>query len=125
MFQNEIEREKPPHNNRLAGLSPVADVLNAQRPVDRVARYAACLSTAIHNRPLALDRLPSLHQCLHEAGRFPSVSVTKVMAELRPREDAAMQTDERDPFRVGSGPAERFQFAISSPQVLDHLLIRR
>ena len=38
------------------------------------------------------------------------------MTELRPREDAAVKAHERDPFRVLAGPAERFQFAISSPQ---------
>ena len=45
------------------------------------------------------------------------------MTELRPREDAAVKADQGDPFRVLAGPTERFQLAISSPQVLDHLLI--
>ena len=45
------------------------------------------------------------------------------MTELRPREDAAVKAHQRDPFRVLAGPSERFQLAISSPQVRDHLLI--
>ena len=36
------------------------------------------------------------------------------MTELRPREDATVKADQRDPFRVMAGPAERFQLAISS-----------
>ena len=47
----------------------------------------------------------------------------EVMTELRPREDAAVKAHQRDPFRVLARPAERFQLAISSSQVLDHLLI--
>ena len=45
------------------------------------------------------------------------------MTELRPREDATVKANQRDPFRVLAGPAESFQLAISSPQVRDHLLI--
>ena len=29
MFEHKIERQKPPHDNRVAGLAPVADVLDA------------------------------------------------------------------------------------------------
>ena len=94
-----------------------------QRPVDRLARYPAGLPTSIEHRPLALNRLLAINQSLHEPARLPAMSVIKVMTELRPREDATVKTYERDPFRVGSGPAERFQLALSSPQVLDHLLI--
>ena len=41
MLQHKIQRQKPPHDKRFADPSPVADVLDAQRPIDRVARYAA------------------------------------------------------------------------------------
>ena len=40
-----------------------------KRPVDRLARYAARLSSPIHNRPLALDRFLPFHQCLYETKR--------------------------------------------------------
>ena len=46
MFEDKIERQKPPHDNRRAGPSPVADVLDAKRPVDRVARYATQFSSS-------------------------------------------------------------------------------
>ena len=98
----------------LLALPPVADVLDPQRPVDRLARYPAGFPSPIDKRPIALDRRFALNQELDEPIGVFTIGI-EVMAELRPREDAAVKTHERDPFRVGSGPAERFQFAISSP----------
>ena len=36
MFQDKIKREKPPHHDRSSGLSPVADVLDSERPIERL-----------------------------------------------------------------------------------------
>ena len=69
-----------------------------------------------------LYRDPAINQCVHKTACRHPLRV-EVMTELRPREDAAVKADQGDPFRVLAGPSERFQLAISSPQVLDHLLI--
>ena len=47
MFQNEIQREQPPHNDVEASRSPVEDVLGPQRPVDRLAGYQASLGSTV------------------------------------------------------------------------------
>ena len=48
---------------------------------------------------------------------------TEIITELSSHEHAAVKAHKRNPFRCRAGPSERFQLAISSPQVLDHLLI--
>ena len=62
MFQYEIERQEPPHHHRWAGRAPVADVLDPQRPVDRLARYPARLSSPIDYRRRTLDRRLAVKQ---------------------------------------------------------------
>ena len=61
----------------------------------------------------------ALNQELDEPiGVFP-IGI-EVMTELRPREDAAVKADRRDPLRLPALPAKRFQCSLSPAQVLDH-----
>ena len=119
MFQDKIKREKPPHHDAPVSFSPVADVLNSKRPVDPLAGNPARLSAAVEGNYIGFDRRPLFDQCLHETQRRHSLGI-EVMTELRPRENAAVETDNRNPFRLPSGPAERFQCSLPSAQVLDH-----
>ena len=42
------------------------------------------------------------------------------MTELSAGENAAVETDQGDPFRLPPGPAKRFQCSLSPAQVLDY-----
>ena len=44
----------------------------------------------------------------------------EVVTKLRPDKNPAMQTHQRDPFRLPARPAKRFQCSLSPAQVLDH-----
>ena len=100
MFEHEIERQETPHDDRLAGLSPVVDVLNSKRPVDRVARYPARLAPPpIEHEVVTLDRHPPINQGLYKT-LCADPPHPEVMAELRQREHAALKAHERDPLRL-------------------------
>ena len=47
MFQDKIKREKPPYDDAPVSFSPVADVLDSERPVDPLAGNSARLSAAV------------------------------------------------------------------------------
>ncbi len=47
MFQDKIKREKPPPQNGNGSFPPVPDILDSERPVDRLARYPARPASAI------------------------------------------------------------------------------
>ena len=94
MLQDVVEREKPPHYNSQAGFPPIPDILDPQCPVDGLAQYPARPGPPGKHKVFVLDR--------------------------RPREDATMQTHERDPLRFPARPAERFQCFLPATQVLDH-----
>ena len=44
------------------------------------------------------------------------------MTELSPDKDAAVETDQGDPFRLPPGPAERRKRPLPALQMLDHRL---
>ena len=94
VLQDVVEREKPPHYNSQAGFPPIPDILDPQCPVDGLAQYPARPGPPGKHKVFVLDR--------------------------RPREDATMQTHERDPLRFPARPAERFQCFLPATQVLDH-----
>ena len=55
MFQDKIKREKPSHHDAPVRFSPVADVLDSERPVDPLAGNPACLSTAVKGHITSLS----------------------------------------------------------------------
>ena len=83
MFQNEIEREQPPNHDLAVRLSPVADMLDPQRPVDRLAGYPARLGSPGEHKGFVLHRLTPLHQCLDKAQRTLAIRI-EVVTELIP-----------------------------------------
>ena len=104
MFQDKIKREKPPHDDAPVSFSPVADVLDSQRPVDPLAGNSARLSAAVEGNYIGFDRRPLFDQCLDESRRRDPGRI-EVMTELRPRENAAVETDQGNPFRLPPGPS--------------------
>ena len=72
-------------------LPPIPDILDPQCPVDGLAQYPARPGPPGKHKVFVLDR--------------------------RPREDATMQTHERDPLRFPARPAERFQCFLPATQV--------
>ena len=97
-----------------------ASEADPQRQVDRLTRYQANLGPPVEaQRVTPLDRRSPVKQCLNETG-CPVAPGIKIETELRPREDAAVQTNKRDPLRLPARPAKRFQCFLPLPQVLDH-----
>ena len=121
MFQDKIKREKPPHHDRRSRFPPVTDILDSERPIERLPGNPARSPAAVKCHMIAFYRFAPLKQCPHDpAGRAP-VSL-EVMTELSAGENAAVETDQGDPFRFPSGPSKGRKRPLPSLQMLDHRL---
>ena len=119
MFQDKIKREKPPYHDAPVSLSPVADVLDSEHPVNRLARYPARPASAIKHRTLDLASRPPINQSLDESVSSFSPRI-EVMTELSAGENSTVETDKRDPFRFPPGPSKGRKRPLPALQVLDH-----
>ena len=115
-LHDEVEGEESPEDDALGAEPPMADVLDAERPVQ-----ATCEDVAQPNwRASSGERMfgsdPLLDQPPRETmrDRPPDVEVVGV---LGPREDAAVQAYDREPLRIGPGPAESRQRRFTAAQV--------
>ncbi len=122
-LQHEIEGEEAPEDDTFGAEPSMADVLDAERPVQATPGDVA----QPRFRPDAGDRMlggnPLLDQPPHETmgGRSPSPDA-EVVAVLGPRENTAMQTHEREPLRLGPGPAEHLQRRFTAAQVAARMM---
>ena len=115
-FEDGVEGEKPAPENGVGGPAAVAQVLDAQGSVEGPGVDVAELLVGSAARERRLAGNPFVGQAPEEAeGRHARALV--VVAELRAEEDAAVETDERDPFRVAAGPAEGHQRLGASGEV--------
>ncbi len=105
MFQDKIKREKPPHHNAPVSLSPVADVLDSERPINRLPGNPARSPASVKCHMIAFNSRPAFHQCPHNPeGRVaPGL---EVMTKLSAGENSTVETDQGDPFRFPSGPSK-------------------
>ena len=109
-----VKREKPPHDNQRGGFPPLADVLDSERPIDRLPPEIR------HVRPPPLTNGHSLSTAdLRSTNALTNRDAVirgriEVMTELSPDKDAAMETDKRNPFRL-PGDEERARTLLSAP----------
>ena len=100
MFQDKIKREKPPYDDAPVSFSPVADVLDSERPVDPLAGNSARLSAAVEGNYIGFDS-PLVVRSMPSRNGAPVIPVgIEVMTELRPRENSTVETNKRKPFRL-------------------------
>ena len=103
------------------GSAPMPDVLDAQHPVDQLIDDVDGPRAAREDGPRVLHRRAPLHEGSDKPlGRLSNRTGFNVEAKLRPRRNAAMLTDQGDPFRVAAGSAQRFELLLAGLQVRDH-----
>ena len=84
----------------------VAYVGDAKRLIDGLAHQEHGARAAGEDGPLVLEREFLLDEPANEHARRFAVRAVEKLAPLRARERAAVQGDEREPFRLAPGPSE-------------------
>ena len=97
----------------VASFAPaVPHVGDAQRAIGGFAGEEDSPRAAGEDGPLVLDGEPLVEERAHKrGGRFSVITSVDVRAVLRPRKDAGMQRDQRDPFGLSAAPSEGFKTA--------------
>ena len=105
VLYHEVEGEEPPEDDALGAVTPVADVLDSEGPVQAASEDVAQPGALPVCRVADARRPPRPRPAAHETmgGRAPHGDPVAV---LGPREYAAVKTDESQPLRLGAGPAE-------------------
>ena len=77
-----------------------------QRPIEGFPGEQDGARAAGEDGPLVLDGELLVDERAHEYARRFAVRAVEKIAPLRPRKDAGMQRDERDPFGLSAAPSE-------------------
>ena len=119
MLKDVVEREQPTHQH-VPGSDPAPpkELPGSERPVD-----LAGVDPADATDPVDAGRSLFDGQALRDEGEDGAPHLVRVATQktrpLRTGEDAAVETGQGDPLRPASGPAERLQSLLASPEMDD------